>query len=103
MAQEARPLAKHLHQSLKQSTWPRAAAVVDWGIRTRDPIVALQAAVDKGASALDLDNVCGDGPGIAQMLERFNVKPTGELESLTDWGTFWDYAQTEEYAERHWN
>ena len=67
----ARPLATHLHESLLLDAWPRAAAVADWGINSADHLGALEAAVRSGASAADLDAVCGDGPGIMALVKKW--------------------------------
>jgi hypothetical protein len=63
-----RPLAQHLYDCLLMDAWPRAAAVVDWGIDSPDHLGALQDAIRGGATAADLDAVCGDGPGITAMV-----------------------------------
>jgi hypothetical protein len=67
----ARPLAVHLFDCLMLDCWPRAAAVADWGINSADHLGALEAAVRSGASASDLDAVCGDGERIMELVKKW--------------------------------
>lgn len=63
-----RPLAQHLHDSLMLDMWPRMAAQIDWAIDSPRHLGALQSAVKRGASAADLDRVCGDGHAIEALI-----------------------------------
>ena len=64
----ARPLAQHVYDCLMMDMWPRAAAQIDWAIDSPRHLGALQAAVKRGATADDLDRVCGKGKDIEALI-----------------------------------
>jgi hypothetical protein len=73
-ALEPRALAIHLFDSVMLDAWPSNAAVIDWGIDSPAHLGALQDAVRGGATAADLDEVCGDGPAITAMVRAWQDK-----------------------------
>ena len=93
-ARAPRELAQHLYDSLALDTWPRPAAVIDWGIDTPSHLGALQHAIKSGATAADLDDACGSGERINALIAKFNFGRYPDITFATVYDT-WDSNEEE--------
>jgi hypothetical protein len=63
----ARELTLHLIECLAADTWPRMAAIVDFGIDTPDHLGALQYAWKAGRTAEEFDAALGSGAALTAL------------------------------------
>ncbi len=71
-----RPVAENLHQALMCDEWPRAAAIVDFGLDSQEHYEALYYPVRKGEITLQkLDEILGDGPKITACVQACKHNP----------------------------
>lgn len=70
-----RPLAQHCYDAVMMDTWPRPAALVDFGIDSDQHLGALQHAARNGATPQDFDDALGDGSKLNELVERFPGNP----------------------------
>ena len=81
-----RPTAQNCFESLMLDIWPRAAAIVDFGLDSDEHYAALKYCVKHdGVTAEQLDQVLGNGKKLTKMVKNSKTNPYKDVVFETDY------------------
>lgn len=81
-----RPVAQHLYDSIMLDEWPRASAIVDFGIDSQQHYEALYDPIRSGELTLEkLNEILGDGQKITDAVEACKSNRHKGIKFVTPW------------------